>query len=221
MTATDINHALGRLYIAVAQDRIPIRNANTLARIGGIMLRAVPTIKDEFPFAYTFDQWQERLQTRRPLSRPAVAPAPQPLPPAISKRSPKRATEKRIAQKRISNTIVAKPTPAPQAIAEQPTDELATCSPQLLAARSIDDSPTRATQIVTASPIGDPATCPPQVVTVLSVDEPATYAPNSTEGEIKIPIENPIEPLPYGLSPGKRFSRRRKMWSEFDIKDGG
>jgi len=39
MSATDINHAMGRLYIAIAQDRIPIRNANTLARIGGTPFR--------------------------------------------------------------------------------------------------------------------------------------------------------------------------------------
>jgi hypothetical protein len=74
MTATDINHALGRLYTAVAQDRIPIRNANTLARIGSTMLRTVPTIKSEFPFSYTFEQWQERLRTREPLSSTAAPP---------------------------------------------------------------------------------------------------------------------------------------------------
>ena len=34
MTATDINYAVGRLYTAVVQDRIPIRSANVLAQIG-------------------------------------------------------------------------------------------------------------------------------------------------------------------------------------------
>jgi hypothetical protein len=34
MTATDINYAVGRLYTAVVQDRIPIRSANALAHIG-------------------------------------------------------------------------------------------------------------------------------------------------------------------------------------------
>jgi len=82
MTATDINHALGRLYTAVAEDRIPIRNANTLARIGSTMLRTVPTIKTEFPFSYTFDQWQERLRTREPLSMPAPPTPSLPPPPA-------------------------------------------------------------------------------------------------------------------------------------------
>jgi len=32
MTAIDIDYAMGRLYTAVAQDRIPIRSANALAR---------------------------------------------------------------------------------------------------------------------------------------------------------------------------------------------
>ena len=44
MSATDINHAMGRLYVAVAQDRIPVRRANTLARIGGSLLRSVKEI---------------------------------------------------------------------------------------------------------------------------------------------------------------------------------
>ena len=45
MTATDINYAMGRLYTAVAQDRIPIRNANALARIGRIMPNTIPGTK--------------------------------------------------------------------------------------------------------------------------------------------------------------------------------
>jgi hypothetical protein len=34
MTATDINYAMGSLYTAVVQDRIPIRGANALPHIG-------------------------------------------------------------------------------------------------------------------------------------------------------------------------------------------
>jgi hypothetical protein len=70
LSATDINHAMGRLYIAVAQDRIPIRNANTLARIGGTLLRTVPGIKTEFKFQYSFDQWKKMVQNAAPLSTP-------------------------------------------------------------------------------------------------------------------------------------------------------
>lgn len=80
MSATDINFAMGRLYEAVAQERIPIRNANALARIGRIMLGTVPLVKKEFPFSYTFDQWNNMLEGTSPLS-PAHLSA-EPLPPA-------------------------------------------------------------------------------------------------------------------------------------------
>ncbi len=70
MAATDINHAIGRLYSAVAQNRIPVRNANTLARIGSTLLRTVPGIKNEFKFSYTFDQWNKMLRKSEPLSSP-------------------------------------------------------------------------------------------------------------------------------------------------------
>jgi hypothetical protein len=71
MTATDINFAMGRLYTAVAQNRIPIRNANALARIGRIMLSTVPVIKSEFTFCYKFDEWNKMLDATKPLSGPA------------------------------------------------------------------------------------------------------------------------------------------------------
>ena len=72
MSATDINHAMGRLYIAVAQGRIPIRNANTLARIGGTTLRSVKDVKTEFTFKYGFDQWKKMAQDAPPLSTPGA-----------------------------------------------------------------------------------------------------------------------------------------------------
>src|SRR5262245_21243810 len=73
MTATDINHALGKLYTAVAQDRIPPRNAATMAYIGQLLLNSVPGVKSEFRFSYKFDQWNQMLQNTNPLS-----PSPQP-----------------------------------------------------------------------------------------------------------------------------------------------
>ena len=122
MTATDINHALGRLYTAVAEDRIPIRNANTLARIGSTMLRTVPTIKTEFPFSYTFDQWQERLNTRPELSMPPAPPAPSlaspPAPP-----SARLVTSHASAVARRSAKRKSKPRRAPQIAPAQPTNE--------------------------------------------------------------------------------------------------
>ena len=88
MSATDINFAMGRLYTAVAQERIPIRSANTLARIGRIMLATVPTVHKEFPFTYTFDQWNNMLGATKPLSA-----APPATPISAQPASPTRADE--------------------------------------------------------------------------------------------------------------------------------
>jgi len=77
MTATDINHALGKLYTAVAQDRIPARNAATLAYIGQLLLSSDPSVKTECKFSYKFDQWNDMLGKTKPLSpSPHVAPSP-------------------------------------------------------------------------------------------------------------------------------------------------
>jgi hypothetical protein len=54
MTATDLNHALGKLYTALAQNRISSRNANALARIGRTMLSTIPGIKTEFKIELLF-----------------------------------------------------------------------------------------------------------------------------------------------------------------------
>src|SRR5579862_137026 len=94
MSATDINFAMGRLYTAVAQERIPIRNANALARIGRLMLATVPTVKQEFPFSYTFDQWNDMLKESEPLSPPQISPPntssarPAPVPAGMVTREP-------------------------------------------------------------------------------------------------------------------------------------
>src|SRR5713101_3772782 len=62
---------MGRLYTAVAQDRIPIRNANALARIGRILLNTIPGIKSEFPFSYKFEEWNKMLDATKPLPTPS------------------------------------------------------------------------------------------------------------------------------------------------------
>jgi hypothetical protein len=54
MTATDLNHALGKLYTALAQNRISSRNVNALARIGRTMLSTIPGIKTEFKIELLF-----------------------------------------------------------------------------------------------------------------------------------------------------------------------
>ena len=68
LSATDVNHALGRLYTAVAQNRIPARTGATLAYIGQLLLHSVNTVKSEFQFCYKFDQWKQMNQDAKPLS---------------------------------------------------------------------------------------------------------------------------------------------------------
>jgi len=78
MTATDINFALGRLYQAVAQNRIPPRNAANLAFIGKLLLLSLDKRKDEYRFKYSYEQWLQMEQNSRPLSNPPVLPSGQP-----------------------------------------------------------------------------------------------------------------------------------------------
>ncbi len=78
LTATDINHVLGKLFIAVAQNRVPLRKAFALTCIGKVMLSSLPLVKQEFPFHYKFDQWNEVLNDAAPLSRPPFLTNPSP-----------------------------------------------------------------------------------------------------------------------------------------------
>jgi len=68
LTATDINHVLGKLFIAVAEDRIPVRKATALAFLGQVLLSSLPHVKKEFPFSYKFDHWNKVLANAAPLS---------------------------------------------------------------------------------------------------------------------------------------------------------
>jgi hypothetical protein len=70
LTATDINHVLGKLFIAVAQDRVPIRKALALTCLGKVMLTSLPHVKQEFPFSYKFAHWNKVLNAAAPLSTP-------------------------------------------------------------------------------------------------------------------------------------------------------
>jgi len=76
MTATDINFVLGKLFTALAQNRIPPRNAAILAYIGQLMLHSLPGVKKEYPFVYEYETWNRMLAKATPLSRPTPVPAP-------------------------------------------------------------------------------------------------------------------------------------------------
>jgi len=69
-TATDVNHVLGKLYTAIAQDRIPARNAAALAYVGQLLLQSVHGVKSEFKFSYSFDEWNRMNNETKPLSPP-------------------------------------------------------------------------------------------------------------------------------------------------------
>jgi hypothetical protein len=70
LTATDINHVLGKLFIAAAQDRVPLRKAAVLTYMGQVMLSSLPHVKQEFPFTYKFAHWNKVLDQAAPLSPP-------------------------------------------------------------------------------------------------------------------------------------------------------
>ncbi|MGB2590454.1 MAG: hypothetical protein WAJ96_07375 [Candidatus Acidiferrum sp.] len=80
LTATDINHVLGKLFTAVAQDRISPRKATALTYMGQVMLSSLPLVKREFPFSYKFDHWNKVLRDAPPLSTPTPLPDSSALP---------------------------------------------------------------------------------------------------------------------------------------------
>ena len=75
LTATDINYVLGKVFTAVAQNRIPVRTAHTLAYLGQLMLMSLPSVKKEFDFHYKFATWNDMLNDAVRLSPPPSAPA--------------------------------------------------------------------------------------------------------------------------------------------------
>jgi hypothetical protein len=75
LTAADINHVMGKVFTALAQNRIPQRTAATLAYLGQVMLLSLPMAKKETKFVYSFETWKDFIDNATQLtnSRP---PAP-------------------------------------------------------------------------------------------------------------------------------------------------
>jgi hypothetical protein len=79
LTAADINHVMGKVFTALAQNRIPQRTAATLAYLGQIMLLSLPMAKNETKFVYSYETWIDfinngiRLSNSRPPA-PAIPP---------------------------------------------------------------------------------------------------------------------------------------------------
>ena len=70
MTATDVNFVLGKLFQAIAQNRIPPRNAGNLAFVGKLLLLSLDKLKDEIRFKYDSEVWKKMYLDSKPLSNP-------------------------------------------------------------------------------------------------------------------------------------------------------
>src|SRR5437879_10024652 len=66
MTATDINFALGKLYKAIAQNRIPPRTASNLAFVGKLLLLSLDKLKREFNLNYDYKAWLQMYTESKP-----------------------------------------------------------------------------------------------------------------------------------------------------------
>jgi hypothetical protein len=65
-TSTDVNHVLGKLFTLLANNRIPPRNAATLAYIGQLLLCTLPKVKQEFTSAHDLRAWENMLRQAFP-----------------------------------------------------------------------------------------------------------------------------------------------------------
>jgi hypothetical protein len=77
MTATDINFVLGKLFKAIAQNRIQPRNAANLAFVGKLLLQSLDKLEDEYPFEYNFDAWKAMERKAIRLSNPPSIAVPE------------------------------------------------------------------------------------------------------------------------------------------------
>ncbi len=76
MTATDINFVLGKLFKAIAQNRIQPRIAANLAFVAKLLLQSLDKLKTEYRFQYNYEAWKSMERDAVVLSEP-----PEPIPP--------------------------------------------------------------------------------------------------------------------------------------------
>jgi hypothetical protein len=93
-TASDINRVLGQLFSLVAQNRIPHRDAVSLAYIAQLLLHTLPHVRNEIKTTLGSRVWDATVQQALappPEAKPAPAPAPAPqrLPVAAASPAPK------------------------------------------------------------------------------------------------------------------------------------
>jgi len=73
LTASDINHILGKVFTALAQDRISVKKAKALAYLAQLMLQSLSGVGQEYKFKYSFEAWQRMVKNSVRLPDP---PAP-------------------------------------------------------------------------------------------------------------------------------------------------
>lgn len=61
-TGNAVNHALGSLFLLVAQNRIPPRNAAILAYIGQLLLQSLGRVHTEISDAWGYKRWDHALR---------------------------------------------------------------------------------------------------------------------------------------------------------------
>ncbi len=62
-TATDVNHALGKLFCLLAQNRIPRRNAVALGYLAQLLLQTLPDVREELTDCLGDEAWDETLKS--------------------------------------------------------------------------------------------------------------------------------------------------------------
>jgi len=70
LTASDINHVLGKVFTALAQDRISIKKAKALAYVAQLMLHSLRWAKSETQIRYSWESWQRMLKNALRLPDP-------------------------------------------------------------------------------------------------------------------------------------------------------
>jgi hypothetical protein len=76
LTAADLNPVLGKLYTAIAQNRIPHRNAGLLAYVSQLLLHSVSLAKHEMIEARGPQYWRYLINHSLECSIPMPPPTP-------------------------------------------------------------------------------------------------------------------------------------------------
>jgi hypothetical protein len=132
-TATEINCALGKVFLSLAQNRLPRRDAVALGYLAQLMLQTLPGVKEEYIAGLGYQQWKESLDAA--LQEDPQDDATEPIANAAaaeeSRAGAKGALEVSVPQ--LGTPPERAGASRPEALAVPlgtPTSALASCSPQ-------------------------------------------------------------------------------------------